>query len=376
MMDWNPWHGCRKISEGCLNCTVFGRNERYRGDGTRVETTKDFHLPVMRRKNMVFKLVSLDNPIYVCLTSDFFIEDADKWRDYAWNIFRYRKDLQFRIITKRVERIEQCLPKNWGPGYMNVTLVCSCENQKRTDERVPILLDLPFQRKEILHEPMLESIEIERYLESGEIAAVTCGGEYGKDVRICKYDWILHTREQCLKHNVEFRFKQTGSKFIKNKRMYRIERNLQESQAQKANIDFVPEKEDDGTTPFDSPLLQCSKSPYRSSLRLSQEEIAYYEKRGFDGIRREAFDIIRANIAPAYIKNDGRQTPDSGHPIYVSQHATASCCRKCIQKHHQIPSGRKMTETEVNYIVDLNMEWLKRYFFHGGNGFKRIKEPY
>lgn len=375
-MDWNPWNGCKKISEGCLNCPVFGRNERYRGDGRRIEQTQDLHLPIMKLKNRVFKLVSLDNPIYVCHTSDFFIEEADKWRQYAWKIIKYRKDLQFKIITKRIDRVEQCLPKNWGPGYLNVTLVCSCENQRRTDERVPILIDLPFHRKEIIHEPMLESIEIEKYLESGQIDAVTCGGEYGDNARVCKYDWIIHTREQCLKHNIEFHFKQTGSKFIKDKRMYRIERYLQTMQAKKANIDFIPEKEDDGTTSFDSPLLQCSKSPYRSSLRLGEAETAYYMKKGFDKIRREAFDIIRMNIAPSYIKNDGNQTPEKGHPIYISQHATATCCRKCIYKYYDIPDDRKMTETEVNFIVDLNMEWLKRYFFHGGNGFKRIKEPY
>lgn len=370
-MEWNPWQGCRKISEGCRNCYVFNQEKNHIQSCKAVEQTKEFYLPIMKKKDRVFRLVSLDNPIYVCNTSDFFIEDADSFRNYIWDMIHYRKDLQFKIVSKRLHRIEQCLPKNWGPGYLNVTLVCSCEDQKTADERLPLLIELPFEHKEIILEPMLESIDIEKYLESGCIDAVTCGGEKGSNARVCNYDWILFAREQCVRHNVEFHFRQTGSRFVMNDRLYQIASNEQSIQAKKADIDFVPEKEDNGTTPFDSPLLQCSKSQYRSSLRLSSEEENYCRSKGHDTIRREAFDIIRKNIAPSYIKNDGQQTPDSGHPVYVSQHATATCCRKCLSKYYYIPDDRKLTETEVNFIVDLNMEYLRRYLINGNDGFSK-----
>lgn len=371
-MDWNPWYGCRKTGSGCLNCCVF--KDTPDKNQIKIEQTKDFHLPMLKNKDKVYKLVSLDNPIYVCRTSDFFIEEADRWRSYAWDMIHFRKDLRFKIITRRIHRIEQCLPKNWGPGYLNVSLVCACEDQKTADERLPAFLELPAEHKEILLEPLLEPTDIEKYLEDGTIEAVSCGGEGGENARICSYNWILQIREQCIRHNVEFHFTRTGSRFERNNRLYQISKSEQKRQAMKADIDFIPEKKDDGTTPFDSHLLQRSKSPYRSNLRLTGEEIEYCRSRGLDEVRREAFDIIRKNIAPSYIKNDGKQTPENGHPIFVSQHATATCCRKCINRFYYIPNDRKLTETEVNFIVDLNLEWLKRYLVNGNDGFSKIKK--
>lgn len=106
------------------------------------------------------------------------------------------------------------------------------------DERLPILLQLPTKHREIIHEPMLEKINIEKYLQTGKIEEVVCGGESGPNARVCDYDWILNTREQCLKYNVPFYFKQTGANFRKNGKVYNVPRKDQMKQAHKANINF------------------------------------------------------------------------------------------------------------------------------------------
>ena len=86
----------------------------------------------------------------VCMTSDFFLEQADIWREEAWHIMRARSDVIFLLITKRIHRVKDCLPSNWGNGWDNIFLTVTCENQKRADERIPQLLNLPFKHKGII----------------------------------------------------------------------------------------------------------------------------------------------------------------------------------------------------------------------------------
>ena len=156
---WNPWHGCHKISEGCLNCYMFRRDAMYDKDSNTVTKTSTFNAPVRRSWDGSYKMQE-SGTVYACMTSDFFIEEADEWRKEAWAFIRERWDLDFCIITKRIERFEVSLPDDWGGGYENVTICATCENQKRADERLPILLDLPIRHREIIHEPMLEQIDI------------------------------------------------------------------------------------------------------------------------------------------------------------------------------------------------------------------------
>ena len=233
---WNPWHGCHKISEGCLNCYMFRRDAMYEKDSNIVSKTASFHDPVKRKRDGSYAMQG-SGTIYACMTSDFFIEEADGWRAEAWRFIRERGDLHFCIITKRIERFEVALPDDWGVGYENVTIGATCENQKRADQRLPILLSLPIRHRKIIHEPMLGQIKIEPYLAGGKIECVVCGGESGENARPCHYDWILHTREQCIRTNTPFYFKQTGAKFVKDGRMYHIQRKDQIPQARKANID-------------------------------------------------------------------------------------------------------------------------------------------
>lgn len=238
MTVWNPWHGCKKISEGCLNCYVYRRDGEFGKDSSIVGRTASFNLPVRKSRAGDYKLKREDGIVYTCMTSDFFLEEADEWREEAWHMIRERSDLSFYIITKRIERFRSGLPRDWGEGYENVTVCSTCENQRRADQRLPVFLELPIRHREIIHEPMLGAVCIEPYLSTGGIEGVICGGESGPDARVCDYEWILNTREQCIRQNVSFSFKQTGANFKKGERIYNISRKDQMDQALKADINY------------------------------------------------------------------------------------------------------------------------------------------
>ena len=238
MALWNPWHGCHKISPGCLNCYVYRTDARYEKDSTVVSKTKDFDLPVKRARNGEYKLMSSDI-VYTCFTSDFFVPEADGWRSVAWQIINERRDLHFLIITKRIDRFHVSLPEDWDGGYGNVTLCCTVENRDRADFRLPIFLKEPIKNRSIICEPLLEKIDLSPYL-NPSISQVVVGGESGNSARICDYDWVLDIRRQCMESGVPFHFKQTGARFKKDGKLYKIERKYQSSQARKSHIDFTP----------------------------------------------------------------------------------------------------------------------------------------
>lgn len=238
MAIWNPWHGCRKVSPGCRNCYVYRRDAEFGKDSSIVTKTSTFDLPLKRDRRKAYKLQPEDGPVYTCMTSDFFIREADEWRPEIWKMIRAREDLHFVIITKRIERLMECIPPDWGRGYENVTVCCTCENQEMADRRLPVFLEMPVRHKETIHEPMLGEIHIEKYLASGQIEHVTCGGESGEGARLLDYSWVLSVREQCIAAGVSFYFKQTGAVFRKDGKTYRIARKNQLSQARKAGIDY------------------------------------------------------------------------------------------------------------------------------------------
>ena len=241
MTVWNPWHGCTKVSAGCRNCYMFRRDSKYGIDSTIVRQTKEFSLPVKRNRQKEYKIPT-GEVIYTCFTSDFFHEAADEWRAQAWSMIKERSDCHFYMITKRPERIAAALPPI---GCLeNVTIVCTCENQYWADRRLPIFLSLPLPHKEIIHEPMLSNIHIEKYLEkySSEIEAVSVGGESGEGtgIRPLNFGWVIETQMQCHVYRVPFSFHQTDSILIRGDKVYHIPREEQESQAQKAGMDWDP----------------------------------------------------------------------------------------------------------------------------------------
>ena len=104
------------------------------------------------------------------------------------------------------------------------------------------------------------------------------------------------------------------------------------------------------------------KSKFRSSFYLRKKEIAYIEKNGIEKIKEHAYDFIRNKLAPAYPDNDGSQTPMKNHPVFIAQHATGTCCRGCLEKWHKIPKGVELTDNQVNYVVALIMEWIRKNY--------------
>ena len=105
---------------------------------------------------------------------------------------------------------------------------------------------------------------------------------------------------------------------------------------------------------------RLAKSTFRSRFKLTAKDKAYVEQKGFDTIKSHAFDFISKRIAPAEISNDGKQTPMRGHPVFIAQHATACCCRGCIEKWHHLKKGIQLTESQQEYLVNTIMEWIRR----------------
>ena len=189
-ITWNPWHGCHKISAGCAHCYVYRRDESISKDASVVVRTKDFYLPVRRSRDGSYKIPG-GSFLDTCFTSDFFVEEADKWRAEIWEMMKIRSDLGFFFITKRIERMEKCLPSDWGDfGYPNVSVACTVENQAMADKRLPVYLKMPLRSRSIVCSPLLEKIELEKYL-ADDVTHLTAAGESGPEARVCDYDWVL-----------------------------------------------------------------------------------------------------------------------------------------------------------------------------------------
>ena len=114
-------------------------------------------------------------------------------------------------------------------------------------------------------------------------------------------------------------------------------------------------------------LDNLAKSKFRNSFKLSTKDIKYIENKGIDIIKQHAYDFVSKRLAPSFIENDGKQTPFKAHPVFIAQHATATCCRKCLYKWHKIKPGISLNSSEKDYIVDLIMAWLKRQLIKKDN---------
>ena len=105
-------------------------------------------------------------------------------------------------------------------------------------------------------------------------------------------------------------------------------------------------------------LKNLSKSKFRSKFRLNNEYKEYVHKKGLEEVRKHAYEIIEKRLSGKEIKNDGKQTPMKGHPVFIAQHATATCCRDCLYKWHKIPKNKELNTKEKEYIVDIIMMWI------------------
>lgn len=237
---WNPWHGCVKCSEGCLNCYMYFLDSVRDKNGADIYKTKaGFRYPLQKNRNGEYKVQSGEQ-IRVCMTSDFFLEEADAWRDEAWEIMRKRSDVIFFLLTKRPQRVSACLPKDWGDGWENIFFHVTCENQKRADERIPILLALPFKHKGIMCAPFIGPVSMAKYLDSGQIEQVICGGENYDGARPCDFEWVKSLRAECVSRNITFCFIETGTVFIKDERRYFMpKKQVQSLMAHKSGMNFT-----------------------------------------------------------------------------------------------------------------------------------------
>jgi len=234
-MLWNPWQGCHKISSGCLHCYIHKGDAKRDVDTNVITKTKDFYKPIEKNKNGDYKIKS-GTLVYLCFSSDFFLEEADQWRMECYKMMKIRCDLHFLFLTKRINRFYEVLPSDWGEGYENITVGVSVENQENVDLKLSFFQSLPIKHKNIACQPLIETVNIEKYLDNIELVIV--GGESDALARPLNYDWVLAIREQCMNNHVPFIYRQCGTHFIKAGISYTIPTRQLMSQARGANIDY------------------------------------------------------------------------------------------------------------------------------------------
>lgn len=232
---WNPWRGCRRTSEGCRYCYIHQGDAKRKMDTSDIVRLPQFDMPVQRKKDGSYKTPS-GKLVNVCFSSDFFLEEADAWRPECWKMMRERSDLDFLFLTKRIRRFYEVIPEDWGGGYPNVQIGCSVENQKEADRRLSFFQTLPISKKFAICQPLIEAVDIEPYLSGMDL--VVAGGEYHKNARPLDYQWVLDIREQCIRRNVSFEFRQCGTHFIKEGKEYTLPYKQLMAQARKAGISW------------------------------------------------------------------------------------------------------------------------------------------
>lgn len=202
---WNPWMGCLKVSPGCKQCYMYRDMKRYGRNPkvvTRSKTTFNNPLKWVNQKKPGTK-------IFTCSWSDWFIDQADEWRDEAWDIARQTPQFIYQILTKRPENIADRLPADWGDGWPNVWLGVSVES-KQYLHRAWHLRDIPAAVRFISYEPALEFVNFNELFMAGGIHWLISGGESGYDPRPVNLGWFTHAREACQRHGVAYFHKQNG----------------------------------------------------------------------------------------------------------------------------------------------------------------------
>lgn len=240
-MNWEPWTGCYSYSDGCANCYFYGRNAKRFGQNEIVKTDK-FDWPIRRNKKGEYNIKG-DKILATCFATDFFLPEADEWRKEIWEMIKERQDIDFLILTKRIDRFEVSLPSDWGDGYDNVNIGCTVETQATADYRLPLFLSYPIKRRFIACSPLLEHIDLSKYLHG--VQHVTVSGESGKDARVCDYEWIKSLHEQCKTAGKTIWVKGTGSQFLRDGILERINPFQQGNTARELGLDIS-----DGTKLF------------------------------------------------------------------------------------------------------------------------------
>lgn len=211
--SWNPWQGCRKVSTACDNCYMYRDKKRFGQNGSDIYRSSN---PTFL-KPLTYKAGS---KVFTCSWSDFFLKEADEWRDDAWDIIRKTPHLTYQIITKRPENIKDRLPDDWEENFGHVWLGVTAGNQEMANKRIPILLDIPASVHFVSIEPMRYAnfLTGEFWQDGGmgqkaKLDWVIVGGESGKGARkMCLTD-VENVYSQCAKHGTPFFFKQWGDAY-------------------------------------------------------------------------------------------------------------------------------------------------------------------
>jgi len=198
----NFWKGCAMVSPGCKNCYMFRDMRRYGIDPEVVTRTKTWGKP--RKWNRDAEAEGRPHLVFTCSWSDFFIEQADPWRDEAWKIIKETPWLQYQVLTKRIGLVKDRLPADWGDGYENVWLGVSIESATY-NWRADALREIPARVRFISAEPLLAPLT---GLNLDKIHWLIAGGESGPDFREMKEEWALELRDMCRKAGTAFYYKQ------------------------------------------------------------------------------------------------------------------------------------------------------------------------
>lgn len=206
---WNPWKGCHKVSPGCKNCYMFREyGGRFGHDANVVvrTTPATFNAPLRWAKKGELPAASR---VFTCSWSDFFLREADDWRDEAWAIIK-ATPYTYQILTKRPENIRDSLPDDWGGGYPNVWLGVSVESKEYL-HRIEALVRVPAHRRFVSYEPALGPVDFTPY--TPVIHWIISGGESGsqnKPIRPANENWFREVRDTCQKFGVAHFHKQHG----------------------------------------------------------------------------------------------------------------------------------------------------------------------
>lgn len=210
---WNPWQGCRKVSPGCANCYMYRDKKRYGQEPATVIRSKPptFNSPLKWKEPA---------KVFVCSWSDFFIEDADQWRDDAWDIIRQTPHLTYQLLTKRAENIKDRLPHDWP--FENVWLGVTVESQEQIGRLAPLLFDFPAAKRFVSVEPMIGPVDLGHALckswSDGGLTMgqyldwVIVGGETGPNTRQMEPEWAASIMKDCKDTNTPFFMKQMTNK--------------------------------------------------------------------------------------------------------------------------------------------------------------------
>lgn len=205
---WNPWHGCFHVSPGCEKCYMFRDKKKYGqepNDIRRSKTTFGDPLKWARKPEKHGQF------IFTCSWSDFFIKQADPWRDEAWDVIRQTPQLCYLILTKRPQRIAKCLPDDWDNGWNNVWLGTSVESQPFA-HRITTLVENPAARYFVSYEPAIGQLYPNLVSGWEKIDWLIAGGESDWRPRLPQANWFRIVRDECRLNGTDFFFKQWGGK--------------------------------------------------------------------------------------------------------------------------------------------------------------------